>query len=405
MHACRSLALAALTAMVLLPPAVPVLGRESPPPAESREQLELEVRRGDTLAVLLGRAGLDPRASAEVVRAIRPWLSPSELRPGQRLSFEWSPGSPPRLARLAVATGFGRHIEVLARGEGIFAARQVEHPLVSAPRWAAGRIGVSLYASARAAGVPPATLSRMIRALSFDVDFQREIRRGDRFTVLWEEVTDLATGRRRPGALLAAGLMLSDREHRLYRFTGGEGGRDEFFDAEGRSARRTLMRTPIDGARLSSSFGRRRHPVLGYSRMHRGLDFAAPPGTPIYAAGDGRVVAAGWNGSYGRYIRLRHNSVYETAYAHLRAIARGVRVGARVRQGQVIGFVGSTGRVTGPHLHYEVLVDRRQVHPLRVELPAGRRLAGAELEAFRRHLQRMEISRAAAAHRSRCRLR
>ncbi len=397
-------ALALAAAVWLTAGATPILGRESPP-AERGERLEIEVRRGDTLGSLLGRAGLDATAAHEVVRAIRPWLRPTQLRPGQRLSIQWSPEGPPRLARLAVLTGFGHHLEVSADGNGSLAGRRVEHPVRIETRWAAGLIGPSLYASARNAGVPPRILSRMIRALSFDVDFQREIRRGDRFVVLWEEITDLATEQRRPGALLEAGLTLSGREHRLYRFSDEQNDRDEFFDAAGRSARRTLMRTPIDGARLSSTFGRRRHPVLGYSRMHRGLDFAAPPGTPVYAAGDGSVVRAGWNGSYGRYVRLRHNSVYETAYAHLRAIARSVRPGARVRQGQVIGYVGATGRVTGPHLHYEVLVDRRQVHPLRVDLPAGRNLSGAELESFQRHVRRIETLRAAAAHSPGCRLR
>ena len=142
------------------------------------------------------------------------------------------------------------------------------------------------------------------------------------------------------------------------------------------------MRTPIDDARLSSRYGRRRHPILGYTRMHRGVDFAAPRGTPIYAAGNGSITDAGRNGGYGKYVRIRHNNRYSTAYAHLSRIARGVRRGRRVSQGQIVGYVGSTGRSTGPHLHYEILAEGQQVNPLTLKMPSGRRLAGAELERF-----------------------
>jgi murein DD-endopeptidase MepM/ murein hydrolase activator NlpD len=181
--------------------------------------------------------------------------------------------------------------------------------------------------------------------------------------------------------VLFASLTLSGKKKAIYRFKGDDG-HTEYFDEEGRSAQKALMRTPIDGARLSSGFGQRRHPILGYNKMHRGVDFAAPSGTPIYAAGNGTIVYAGRKGGYGNYIRIRHNGNYDTAYAHMTGFARGMRVGRRVNQGQVIGYVGTTGRSTGPHLHYEVLRQGQQVNPMRIRMPSGRTLAGAEMKRF-----------------------
>ena len=156
----------------------------------------------------------------------------------------------------------------------------------------------------------------------------------------------------------------------------------DYFHLKGQSGRKALLRKPLDGARWSSRFGRRNHPILGYTKVHRGVDFAAPRGTPIMAAGRGIVTAAGRNGAYGLYVRIRHNTTYSTAYAHMRAIARGIRRGRRVRQGQTIGYVGSTGRSTGPHLHYEVMRNNRQINPLGLKLPTGTKLKGAAPRRF-----------------------
>ncbi|MGB1614403.1 MAG: M23 family metallopeptidase, partial [Candidatus Puniceispirillaceae bacterium] len=163
-----------------------------------------------------------------------------------------------------------------------------------------------------------------------------------------------------------------------------------WYDAQGQSAVRTLMRTPINGARISSGFGMRRHPTKGYNAMHRGVDFAVPKGTPILAAGSGHIDMAGWNGSYGKYIRIRHNSTYDTAYAHLSGFAAGIRRGTAIEQGQVIGYVGSTGRSTGPHLHYEIMVNNRKVNPLTVKLPTGKSVPETEMAAFRQQIKLIE---------------
>jgi murein DD-endopeptidase MepM/ murein hydrolase activator NlpD len=174
---------------------------------------------------------------------------------------------------------------------------------------------------------------------------------------------------------------LSGTELRLIRHELANGDVD-YFNEKGESVRKALLRTPVDGARLSSRYGKRKHPVLGYTRMHRGVDFAAPRGTPIMAAGDGVVEYASTNGSYGRYLRIRHNGTYKSGYAHLKSFARGVRVGTRVRQGQIVAYVGTTGRSTGPHLHYEIYRDNAQINPLSLKLPTGSKLKGKELKNF-----------------------
>ena len=248
-------------------------------------------------------------------------------------------------------------------------ARQLQRVALGAE----GRIDNNLSTAARDAGLPMSVLVEMIRIFSFDVDFQRELQSGDSFEVLYEALFEDDGSLAKTDGVLYASLTLSGERLDMYNFT-PQSGHDDFFDRKGQSVRKTLMRTPIDGARLSSRFGMRKHPVLGYSRQHKGVDFAAPRGTPIYAAGDGVIESAGRNGGYGKYLRIRHNSTYKTAYGHMTRIAKGMRRGKRVRQGQIIGYVGSTGRSTGPHLHYEVLRSGRQVNPLKIKLPSGEKL-------------------------------
>ena len=224
--------------------------------------------------------------------------------------------------------------------------------------------------------------------MGFSVDFQREIRTGDRFELLYETDRDGIDGQRLGGRLHYAGLVLSDRSLGFFRY-------DEaddvvgWYDEEGNSAARTLIRTPIAGARLSSSFGQRKHPVSGFNAMHKGVDFAAPLGTPIIAAGSGVIRESGWKGSFGRYIRIKHNATYDTAYAHMKSIAPQIRVGKYVKQGEVIGFVGSTGRSTGAHLHYEILVNNRQVNPMTVRLPTGKRIDNQHLKLSKKLSQKL----------------
>jgi len=223
----------------------------------------------------------------------------------------------------------------------------------------------------------------MAHAFSYDVDFQREVQPGDSFELLYERIADNSGRILATGDLVYAAMTLSGRTLRVYRYVIGGTHVAEYFNGQGQSVRKALLRTPIDGARLTSSFGMRMHPILGYSTMHRGIDFGATTGTPIMAAGAGVIEQAGPNAGYGNFVLLRHNAAYETAYAHMSRFASGIKRGVHVRQGQVIGYVGATGLTTGPHLHYEVRINRDQVNPLSIKMMPGPRLAGRQLQSFR----------------------
>jgi murein DD-endopeptidase MepM/ murein hydrolase activator NlpD len=259
------------------------------------------------------------------------------------------------------------------------------------------QVETSLYASALKLGATSREIEALADAFSYDVDFQRDVRAGDHFELVFERYYDDEGNTVRTGDLLFVALESRRGPRAFYAFLAPGDSRVDWYDADGKSARRFLMRTPINGARLSSGFGMRRHPILGYSRMHRGTDFAAPTGTPILAAGEGVVVRAGPNGSYGNYVRIRHGDGYETSYAHMSRFARGLRAGTRVRQGQIIGYVGSTGRSTGPHLHYEVMRRGAQVNPMTLRVANGRNLEGRALELFQIERQRIDTLRQARA--------
>lgn len=355
------------------------------------------VARGDTLMALLVKAGVDRRDAYEAIEALRDVFRPRDLKPGQDIHLSLAvaarpePGDEeagPRLLSVGLQPDVERRVRVTRGGEAGFIAEAIERELTRRTVGAAGTIDSNLSLAARAAGLPIPVLAEMIRMFSFDVDFQRELRAGDTFEVVYDALFEQSGQLAKTDSVIYAALTLSGDRLELYNFT-PKSGRADFFDPKGQSVRKTLMRTPIDGARLSSGFGMRRHPILGYSKRHTGTDFAAPSGTPIYAAGDGAVESAGWNGGYGKYVRIRHNSTYKTAYAHMSRIAKGMGRGKRVKQGDVIGYVGTTGRSTGPHLHYEVLVSGRQVNPLKVKLPSGEKLKDGDLEAFA--LRRAEI--------------
>jgi len=353
----------------------------------------LSVGKGDTLMGMLTDAGIDRRVAHNAITALSKVFSPKKLRPGHELYVTLLPETAGdesgtsdvaagveamQLVSLRLPATPIRDVQVSRLDDGGYEAEAMEKQTVKEPTFASGRIQTSLYEAALDSGVPASVLADLIQVFSYDIDFQREVQKGDQFALLYNLVT--ADGAIvDTGAIQVAEMTVRGKLHRYYRFK-DEHGFWDYFDDKGRSVRKALLRTPVDGARLTSGFGKRRHPVLGYTKMHRGVDFGAPSGTPIYAAGDGTVEVAGRNGGYGNYIRIRHNGTYKTAYAHLSRIK--VKNGSRVRQGQVIGLVGSTGRSTGPHLHYEVLQNNKQTNPLSVKLPTGKTLTGKELVAF-----------------------
>ena len=357
------------------------------------------VDRGDTMMALLVQAGLPAVTADKAVRAMAKVTKPRHILPGQKIVLTLRPDGghdgAVDLISLRYAESVERDIAVAREGDD-FAARAIDRPLTRHPALAAGRIDSSLYVAGVAAGLPQTVLAELIQTFSFDVDFQRDIRQGDGFAVMYEAFRDADGNEVKAGEILVAEMELSGKATRLYRFESPDGDID-YYDDTGQSVRKALLKTPIDGARITSGFGRRTHPVLGYTRMHRGLDFGAPRGTPVYAAGDGIVELAGRNGGYGNYVRIRHNTTYETAYAHLDRYGRGIRSGKRVRQGEVIGYVGTTGLSTGPHLHYEVHRHNVQVNPRGIKLPAGRKLAGTELALFQKRRAALETRYAALA--------
>ena len=245
----------------------------------------------------------------------------------------------------------------------------------------------NLYSSAVESNVEPNIIIEFARVFGFEVDFQRDIRKGDWFEILYEKFEDDNNKVRDTGKIIYASMFVNGEEINLYNFKYKN--EEEYYDIKGKSITKSLMKTPINGARLSSSFGMRKHPILGYNKMHRGTDFAAPSGTPIMASGSGTVTRARWCGGGGNCIKIKHNSTYETIYAHMKAFAKGIKEGRKVKQGQIIGYVGSTGLSTGPHLHYEVVVNGKKVNSQKLKLPSGKILKGEERKQF--ELDRIKI--------------
>ncbi|MDC3127581.1 peptidoglycan DD-metalloendopeptidase family protein [Candidatus Pelagibacter bacterium] len=246
----------------------------------------------------------------------------------------------------------------------------------------------NLYSSAVNSGIEPNIIVEFARIFGFEVDFQRDIRKGDWFEILYERFEDDNNKIQDTGNIIYASMFVNGDEINLYNYKDSENDIG-YYDIKGKSIVKSLMKTPINGARLSSSFGMRKHPILGYNKMHRGTDFAAPSGTPIMASGSGTVTRARWCGGGGNCVKIKHNSTYETIYAHMKGFARGIREGKKVKQGQIIGYVGSTGMSTGPHLHYEVVVNGKKVNSQKLKLPSGKILKGKSRENF--ELKRIRI--------------
>lgn len=353
------------------------------PPEPQETAIDTKVEPGDTLMSILTNAGAERVEAHAAIKALSKEFSPRQIKPGQALSIvlkEDPESGANKLTKLGLTIDPVRTVVVTPQEEG-FEASVEDKPIEKHLVRAEGEIDSSLYVAAVDAQVPLQVLGKMINVFSFDVDFQREIQPGDKFALMFEEMRTDEGDAVDQGAILVAEMQLSGDVKRYYRFK-DENGFYDYYDAKGQSARKALLKTPVDGARISSRYGKRKHPILGYTKKHTGVDFAAPRGTPIYAAGDGVIDFAGRNGGYGNYVRIRHNGTYKTAYAHMKAFAKGIRKGKRVRQRQVIGYVGTTGRSTGPHLHFEVHKNRAKVNPLSVKLPTGKKLTGKMLAQF-----------------------
>ena len=352
---------------------------------------QYRVERGDTFKAVLLRAGVVPEDADRAIQALAKVYDPRRLQPGIEIFLQLQPqrkNRPPSLLSIDFVADTDTDVSVLRESDGTYTAKTYQRTLTPRLAYGRGTIESSLYEAGQDAGVSSAVLSNLVNLYSFDVDFQRDVQPGDSFEILYQRMTDESGAPVMDGNILMASMTLSGVKTTLYRFK-TKSGYSDYFDAEGQSVQKSLLRTPTDAVRISSRFGIRKHPILGFTLMHRGIDFAAPAGTPVYAAGDGVIERAGWTGSYGKYIRIRHNNTYKTAYAHLRGLAAGIAVGVHVKQRQVIGYVGATGRATGPHLHYEVIKDGKQINPQSLRLAAGYRLKGEELQDYKERVAKL----------------
>ncbi|MEA1675374.1 M23 family metallopeptidase [Nitrospirillum sp. BR 11163] len=346
------------------------------------ERRHVSVGRGDTLMQVLMDGGVPADNAQNAVSALSAVYDVRRMKAGQGITVLFDHSEGDKFIGLEFQPAAERAVSVAFNG-GRYQARQVDKPLEKKLVAARGRITSSLSEAASAAGVPYPVLDAFIKRYAYDVDFQRDLQPGDTFEILFERYYTEDGQAARDGDIQFASLTLSGKEKAIYRYQAA-GSTPDYYNALGESIRRAILRTPIDGARVTSGYGMRMHPVLGYSKMHKGKDFGAPVGTPIYAAGDGLVEQAGPFSSYGNYVKLRHGNQMETAYGHMSRIAKGLRPGMRVAQGDVIGYVGATGRATGPHLHFEVLRGNQQINPdsKEAKIEAGRKLDGKDLKQF-----------------------
>jgi murein DD-endopeptidase MepM/ murein hydrolase activator NlpD len=346
-------------------------------------QRVVRVRRGDNFFVLLMRSGVPGAEAQQANISLAGVYDVRKMRAGQlvTVTFGILGEDHNRFLGVRFDTDIDRSVTIQRQPHGDFTATEIKKELTTRLVRNNGTINHSVFQGLLQSGLPAEPVIRMINLFAYDVDFQRDIQKGDTFETLVEQQRDAHGNIVRYGDILYASLTVGGRTYKLYRWQNEDGSVD-YLNEHGESSRKALMRTPIDGARISSGFGLRRHPILGYSRMHTGVDFAAPKGTPIYAAGSGDIMRIGWLGGYGNAIMIHHNKEYDTLYGHMSGFVPGMKVGRHVKQGDVIGYVGATGMATGPHLHYEVHYDGKPINPLTLKLPARQRLVGADLKRF-----------------------
>lgn len=349
--------------------------------------VKIKVSNGDNLLGLLLDQGIEREDAYAIISSMKSSFDPKDLRVGLTLDMTLNKehaaaeAETPYISKMNIAVSNIENVSLNRMDDGSYQTLSLKKPTVLKVDWGKQKIHGSLYYTAKKKGLPDSAILELIRAYSYDVDFQRDIKEGDTFEVLYEKKVTEDGQLVSTGNVLFADLVTGGKSLKMYRFVDAFGVA-HFYNDKGESIVKQLLRTPMDGARISSGFGMRRHPVLGYSRMHKGIDFAAPTGTPIYAAGDGTVSFAGRRGDYGNYVMIKHNPTYSTAYGHASRIAPGIRPGARVKQGQVVAYVGATGMATGPHLHYEILLQGAQVNPANVKFAGGDKLGGKDLARF-----------------------
>jgi murein DD-endopeptidase MepM/ murein hydrolase activator NlpD len=337
------------------------------------------IKKGQSLNSILSEAGASQKEIFNISKILRQYISLKKINTNQIFEVLTNKDNG-EIIRLTVNLDNINSLHIFKK-DNKFVVNKIEKVLYKKTVLAEGLIKSSLFQAAQKENIDAEVVVDFARIFGFEIDFQRDIRKNDIFQIVYDKYVDDDGELQKNGEIIYAYMKNRGREIALYRFV-DQKGIPGYYQTNGKSIEKALMKTPINGARLSSTYGMRKHPILGYNKMHRGTDFAAPKGTPIMASGSGIIEMAKWNGAYGKYIRIRHNSKYKTAYAHLNGYARGIKRGAKVRQGQIIGYVGSTGRSTGPHLHYEVLVNGKRRNSQKLKLPSGRTLRGEDREKF-----------------------
>ena len=340
------------------------------------------VKEGDNYESIINKIEITKKEKKLFLETVKKNKKIKILRPNQKIYFKIDRKNIPNIENFIIEISKKKEIKYTRDYEkNIFNSKILEKELTKVIAYKESIITNSLYQTALGLEIMPNIIIEFARLYGFQVDFQRDIWKSDSFQIIYEEFLNKDGKVIETGNIIFSNLNLQNKDLKLYRHE-YEKDKIDYFDESGKSMRKTLMKTPINGARLSSSFGKRKHPILGFTKMHTGTDFAAPTGTPILASGDGLVVRAQWCGGGGNCVKIKHNRVYQTVYAHMSKFARGIKKGARVKQGQIIGYVGSTGLSTGPHLHYEVIENGKKINSQKLKLPSGKILKGDQRKIF-----------------------
>jgi len=343
--------------------------------------INYKVKEGDSLEKILNKLEISNQEKKIVLKNILNNKKINKIFENQIISFQIDKKEPIKVFEINFT--ISKTTNIIFKRDNLkdkFAVTKIEKNLRKDFEYKESVIKNSLYSSAIKEEIPPSLIVEFARIYGFQIDFQRDIWKNDMFQIIYENYFNDDNEAIETGNIIYANLILQGKEYPLYFFKSDQV--SDYFDERGQSIKKTLMKTPINGARLSSGFGKRKHPILGFTKMHTGTDFAAPMGTPIMASGDGVVTKASWCGGGGNCVKIKHNSIYSTVYAHLSKFGRGIKKGTRVKQGQTIGYVGSTGMSTGPHLHYEVIENGRKVNSQKLKLPSGKTLKGNQRKKF-----------------------
>ncbi len=346
------------------------------------ERLNYKIRSGESFESILNEIEINHKEKNKLLNYIIKNKIKFNIFENQVINFEIDNLNIKKITKITIPINKKKDLVISTNSKNLFDHKELTKELRVSTIYKENFIQNSLYKSAIEKKIDPNIIVQFAQIYGFQVDFQRDIRKNDSFQIVYEEYKNEENKSVDYGNILYANLILKGKSLELYYFNSDKDKINDHFESNGQSIKKTLMKTPINGARLSSSYGMRKHPILGYNKMHQGTDFAAPLGTPIMASGTGVILKAGWCGGGGNCVKIRHNSTYSTVYAHMSKFARGIKKGVRVVQGQIIGYVGSTGMSTGPHLHYEVIKNGKKINSQTLKLPSGKKLKGKLREDF-----------------------